>query len=273
MIACTGTLVFACIPVSANWDFAERMKPTTRCYSGNTYGFIGLFNSVINIITDVLFAILPIPIILKLQVNKRTKISLIIVLSLGFFACIAGILKARLQVRVLDTPDQAFQNRFQIWYMLELCLGILAASLPTLKPLFAAVLEGTRSRLGERSRSRGTAGRYAGISGSRVSHLRPQNGPTSFPEPMDGVDLKHYKKSSGGTATTVVESGSVAGSSDVDAGKSPYDVRVTGGPEAEDGEQWDSVTPRRCGSQERLHYPTSGIYKRVELTHTSEVTK
>ncbi|KAI3478527.1 hypothetical protein L1887_59508 [Cichorium endivia] len=43
------------------------------------------------------------------------------------------------------------------------------------------------------------------------------------------------------------------------------------GPVADDGYQWESVETMRCGSEERLHLPTSGIYKRVEMTHTSEV--
>jgi hypothetical protein len=245
--------------------------PGTRCFSNRTYSFIGLFNSIINIITDLLFAILPIPVILKLQVNKRTKISLIVVLSLGFIACIAGIIKAHLQVTVIETPDSAFENKFQIWYMLELCLGVLAASLPTLKPLFAAVLDGTRSRIGTHSRSRGTAGAQAGPSYN--SRVRPVCGPTPFPDPTEGVDLGHYSNGSGATGATLAETTSVAASSDLDASKSPYDVRVTGGMTMEDSDQWESFEPTRCGSQERLHHPRSGIFKKVELSHSSEAAR
>lgn len=247
-----------------------RIQPGTRCFSNRTYSFIGLFNSIINIITDILFAVLPIPVILKLQVNKRSKITLIVVLSLGFIACIAGIIKARLQVTAIQTPDSAFENSFQVWNMLELCLGILAASLPTLKPLFAAVLDGTRSRLGTHSRSR-TAGMYGGP--SHGSRLRPACGPNSFPDPMDGVDLGQYKKESGGAGTTLAETSSVAASSDADAAKPPYDVRVTVGVAMEDGEQWESPEHARSGSQERLHHPRSGIFKRVEMSRTTEAMR
>jgi hypothetical protein len=242
--------------------------PGTRCFSNRTYSFIGLFNSIINIITDLLFAILPIPVILKLQVNKRTKLSLIVVLSLGFIACIAGIIKAHLQVTFIETPDSAFENKFQIWYMLELCLGILAASLPTLKPLFAAVLDGTRSRIGTHSRSRGTAGAHAA-----PSHSSRVCGPTPFPDPTEGVDLDHYSKVNVAMGTTLVETSSVAASSDFDRSKSHYDVRVSGGMTMEDSDQWESLEPTRSGSQERLHYPRSGIFKRVELSHRSEAAR
>lgn len=102
MTACVGTLVFQCLPVNAAWDFELRLDPKTKCYSTETFTNIGLFNGgtlltppdkllhetnaypAVNIFTDFVFATLPIPIISKLQINTRTKISLIGILSLGY---------------------------------------------------------------------------------------------------------------------------------------------------------------------------------------------
>lgn len=188
-LACSSTLIFQCTPIAAAWDFRLRLSPGSHCFPTRTYTFIGLWNSIINIITDILFAVIPIPVVLKLKVNKRTKVTLIAVLSLGFVACVAGITKAHLQVSAISTPDAAFENSFQIWYMLELCLGILAASLPTLKPLFAAALDGTSSRLNTRSRSRTTVAVL-----THASRLGALIGPNTFPEPADAIHLGHYKK-------------------------------------------------------------------------------
>jgi hypothetical protein len=266
-IACSGTLLFQCTPIAAGWSFRLRIPPSTHCMSNRRYTFIGLMNSIVNIITDVLFTVIPVPVVLKLKVNKRTKATLIAFLSLGFVACVAGIIKAHSQVTAMATPDAAFENSFQIWYMLELCLGILAASLPTLKPLFAAVLGGARSRLTTRGRSRTTAARL-----THNSRLIP-SGPTTFPGPTDGIRLGHCKKGSNSTSTTLVQKTSDTDLGDGDAVKAPYDVRVTGGTATEDGDQWDSVETVRCGSQDRLHHPKSGIFKKVELSHTTEVIK
>jgi hypothetical protein len=41
-------------------------------------------NSAINIFTDFVFATLPIPVIWPLQINMRTKITLLCILSLGY---------------------------------------------------------------------------------------------------------------------------------------------------------------------------------------------
>jgi hypothetical protein len=42
-LACTGTLVFQCLPVQAAWDAS--LKPTAKCYSMEIFMDIGLFNS------------------------------------------------------------------------------------------------------------------------------------------------------------------------------------------------------------------------------------
>jgi hypothetical protein len=52
--------------------------------------------------------------------------------------------QTRLQVTTVKAMDSAFHNRFQVLYLLELCLRILADSLPTLKSLLAVALGGKR---------------------------------------------------------------------------------------------------------------------------------
>jgi len=161
-LACLGTLVFQCFPVNAAWDPVARMDPKSKCYSIPIFRAIGLFNGAINIFTDFAFATLPIPVILPLQINIRTKISLICILSLGYFACAAAIVKEDLLSRFFDNKDNYFNNAFLIWNDVELNVGILAACLPTLRPLFAFLLEtasairssGLRGRSGSGARGR-----------------------------------------------------------------------------------------------------------------------
>ena len=95
--------------------------------------------------TDVLFALLPVPIVWRLHTTKRTKVSLTIVLGLGLFACAASLVKTVYQANVLSDPDWSFHYYFFMWNYIELNVGILAASLPSLRPLFAKIL-GTAQR-------------------------------------------------------------------------------------------------------------------------------
>ncbi|KFY07700.1 hypothetical protein V492_06903 [Pseudogymnoascus sp. VKM F-4246] len=144
-LACLGTLIFQCIPVSAAWDFAQRPPPfgkgNAKCYSTPIFTAIGLFNGAVNIATDVAFAVLPIPVIWKLSVNIRTKISLIFILSLGFMACVAAIVRESLLVNFFEQKDGNFHNAYALWNYAELAVGIIAACLPALRPLFAFLLD------------------------------------------------------------------------------------------------------------------------------------
>jgi hypothetical protein len=116
-------------------------------------------------VTDVLFATIPIPLIWKLQLNTRTKISLIAILSLGWFACAAAIIKAVQQFNVLNEPDWTVNDSFNIWNYIEFTIGIIAASLPSLKPLFISILEGARA-ITTGSRTKGTGYNPSGYKGA-----------------------------------------------------------------------------------------------------------
>ncbi|KAF4546879.1 Hypothetical protein D9617_119g039680 [Elsinoe fawcettii] len=102
--ASNGTVIFACIPVNAYWNFEK--KPSAKCFSPQTYISIGLSHSIVTIVTDVVLAIIPMPIIWRLQIAKSQKIVLCAVLALGLFAVAAGIQKVRFQLVFPSTPDQ-----------------------------------------------------------------------------------------------------------------------------------------------------------------------
>lgn len=67
----------------------------------------------INIATDLLFATLPIPILWNLQVSVRTRIGLVSVLSLGYFAAATAIYKTPIQYHFFEEPDQTGKSA---WY-------------------------------------------------------------------------------------------------------------------------------------------------------------
>ncbi|KAI5779939.1 hypothetical protein DFH27DRAFT_364236 [Peziza echinospora] len=136
-IACLGTLIFNCSPVAGAWD--PKVKAAGHCYSKTVFKNIGLFNTVVNVVTDVMFATIPIPLIWKLQIGTRTRISLALILGLGYFACAAGIVKGVKQANYLKIKDSTFWEEIGTWGYIQMCVGIIAACVPTLKPLFKAV--------------------------------------------------------------------------------------------------------------------------------------
>ncbi|KAE8453535.1 hypothetical protein EG329_010396 [Mollisiaceae sp. DMI_Dod_QoI] len=144
-LASLGTMyeiiISSCLPVYAAWDMTARVDPSTKCFSVPVFRSIALANGAINAFTDFAFAFLPLPIIIPLKINLRTKISLICILSLGYFACAASIVKEVLLAAFFTDTDPFFRYTFQIWNDIELNVGILAACLPALRPLFAWLLE------------------------------------------------------------------------------------------------------------------------------------
>ncbi|KAE8355042.1 hypothetical protein BDV28DRAFT_163656 [Aspergillus coremiiformis] len=142
-IACIMSLILQCLPIRAAWDFS--MRATAKCYSAKIYLSIGQFNSAVNIVTDFVFATLPVFMFYKLRINKRTRLSLMGILSLGYFACAAAIVKTVLQSRFLDEPNPFRNCQYLIWNCIELNVGIIAASFPTIKPLVKSILGTTLS--------------------------------------------------------------------------------------------------------------------------------
>ncbi|KAF7625447.1 hypothetical protein AFCA_007295 [Aspergillus flavus] len=171
-VACILTLIFQCLPVRAAWDFS--LRENARCYSMKTYLSIGEFNSAINIATDFVFATLPAFMFYKVQVNKRTRVSLMGILSLGYFACAAGIVKTVLQSQIFDEPDPYRDCQYLIWNCIELNVGIIAASFPTIKPLVKSVIGTTLSfTSGVRSGKRNGQGYH--VRSSYIMHSLQQN--------------------------------------------------------------------------------------------------
>ncbi|KAF2026203.1 hypothetical protein EK21DRAFT_74787 [Setomelanomma holmii] len=132
--------IFQCLPVAATWDIRLRPPPigtgNATCFSGKEFSTVGLFNAVVNITTDFILALIPVPLVWRLQLNLRSRMSLIAVLSLGIFASISGIIKQTNASQFRDL-EPYIKDAYSIWNFLGLDFGIIAASLPALKPLFS----------------------------------------------------------------------------------------------------------------------------------------
>ncbi|RAK72709.1 integral membrane family protein [Aspergillus fijiensis CBS 313.89] len=140
---CFFTLIFQCHDMRSIWDFSVKSK----CFAPIQLLKLSYTNTALNILTDLIFAILPIFMLRHLQVNKRTKASLICILGLGIFACAAAIVKLTVLPNYGRTGDFLWDySTLTIWVVVESNMGIVAGSLPTLKPLFKQVLGSYGSR-------------------------------------------------------------------------------------------------------------------------------
>ncbi|GBF61945.1 hypothetical protein TMEN_4465 [Trichophyton mentagrophytes] len=159
-------VIFPCRPVSAYWTLSFRPQ---ECINETAHLLIG---TIINIFTDFLVVILPIPTVMSLKLPYRQRIVLALLFGAGFAVCIAGSVKAY-YIHVCSASHDKTWDFYPVWISgtIELYLGVIAGSLASLKPFFARYLPVI---LGTWSSQRG--GRSSGYSGSRSRGRRGDNG-------------------------------------------------------------------------------------------------
>lgn len=145
--------MFQCTDIRIQWD--RTVKAT--CWTKTTLLGLSYTNSALNIITDLLFAIvIPTPMLWNLNVHFRTRVSLIAILGLGVFACAAAVVKLGYVTNYGKLGDWLWDSQnITIWTCVELNVGIIAGSLPCLRPIFRRFLGST---YGKSSRKTPTTG-------------------------------------------------------------------------------------------------------------------
>ncbi len=73
--------IFQCIPVTAQWDIET--QATARCINGDMFTAAAYAFSAMTIVTDWLYALLPIPMIWNVRMSVRAKVTVGWILSLG----------------------------------------------------------------------------------------------------------------------------------------------------------------------------------------------
>ncbi|ROT39951.1 hypothetical protein SODALDRAFT_332102 [Sodiomyces alkalinus F11] len=143
--------IFQCAPISAAYDVRIPEDEKTCVHINAFY----LANAAVNILTDILTYTLPIPLIFKLQVSRQQRISLMVIFGLGLFACISSVIRITYIPGMLHSGDPTWDiARPMYWSVIETNIGILAASIPSYKPLakrYAPRLLGSSAREGKLS--------------------------------------------------------------------------------------------------------------------------
>ncbi|KAL7269836.1 hypothetical protein RUND412_007475 [Rhizina undulata] len=86
--------------------------------------------------------------------NKRQKIALVIIFSLGIFAMAASIIKTTYLPSYGASNDYLYKTAPLVkWAMTEVNVGIITSSLPALQPLFRRILERTNCSLSNPSKT------------------------------------------------------------------------------------------------------------------------
>ncbi|KAE8382667.1 hypothetical protein BDV26DRAFT_277837 [Aspergillus bertholletiae] len=136
-IAATLVASFICKPISVVWT----PEYPQGCLDMKSFNY---FNGAFHVMTDILLALLPIPIVKKLQTNNRRKIGLIIAFGIGILTICASI--ARQVTTVIALRSRDFQwnwSAAELTTCLEINMSLICASVPAMRSLFKVYFGGT----------------------------------------------------------------------------------------------------------------------------------
>ncbi|KAJ4416526.1 hypothetical protein N0V85_002247 [Neurospora sp. IMI 360204] len=133
-------IIFQCNPVSAAWDI-DALEDGAKCNPAEYMADIYYATTAVNIFTDWATAFMPIPLLWNVQLSRNTKISVICVLSLGFFASISACVRLRYTVNLTAQENYLYALAdIVIWGYAENGMGLIVGCTMTLRPLLREIL-------------------------------------------------------------------------------------------------------------------------------------
>ncbi|KAF4535756.1 Cation-transporting ATPAse 4 [Lasiodiplodia theobromae] len=167
------TVLVQCQPVAATWDKTLGHCIDTKAITNSSY-----FLSACSIVTDWSCAILPAFILWNIQLRFRIKASVVVVLALGVVASTATLVRLRYLLNY-NSPDDYLYGlaNIALWSIIESGVGLIAGSLPALRPLlryipfFASSLSNSGpSKDGVTTIGGGNTGNKSRLTGNHTHH-------------------------------------------------------------------------------------------------------
>ncbi|KAF2108972.1 hypothetical protein BDV96DRAFT_652214 [Lophiotrema nucula] len=141
--------IFQCTPVNSLWG----ERPKEYCIN---YPMLIKICGIINILTDVAILALPMPSLWRLNLSTARKRLLMVMFLVGGIACVASIVRLFYVDKIGNSDDATWDYAIPALIAnVELCVGVLAANLPTYRPLITSVTSGRRAMDTERTSNAG----------------------------------------------------------------------------------------------------------------------
>ncbi|KAI0161953.1 hypothetical protein GGR52DRAFT_146510 [Hypoxylon sp. FL1284] len=133
-------IIFQCNPVSAAWDPVLTAEGG-HCQDPSILADIYYATTAINIFTDWATALMPIPLLWNVKLNRNAKISVAAILGLGIFASLSACIRLKYTVNLTNSEEYLFGlANIVIWGYAENGVGVFVGNLATLRPLFRRML-------------------------------------------------------------------------------------------------------------------------------------
>ncbi|KAH7129284.1 hypothetical protein EDB81DRAFT_661477 [Dactylonectria macrodidyma] len=133
-VANTCAMIFQCTPVPFFWTgWAGETAGT--CIDINLFSWI---RAAIEIAIDVAIISLPLPSVIKLQMNWKKKLQVILMFIVGFVITIVSILRLQSLIQFSKTSNPTYDNSPAIyWSVLECDMFIICACMPAIRSVLS----------------------------------------------------------------------------------------------------------------------------------------
>ncbi|VUC24062.1 unnamed protein product [Clonostachys rosea] len=141
-----------CDTFAGRWDLLK--------FPGNCRDIVSYWKgmSVPNIVTDAVMLFLPLPVIWNLQIQTKQKIALIFIFALGSLGMVSSIIRLKVAFRMTGLEDGTWDTaELVIWSCVEAGCYLIAACLPTLRPLFLSAVNTAKDTVGYSSKKLGVS--------------------------------------------------------------------------------------------------------------------
>ncbi|KAL6924114.1 hypothetical protein ACHAPO_011215 [Fusarium lateritium] len=157
-LGCLLVDVFQCIPLKAVWG-----DGTGKCLSSKQLAGLGFAVAALDIASALFYAVLPIFLLKGLQMGRRTKVAIIILLGLGASTVVISIIRMQSLIQIVNAKNivEALDKQLEsfIYSVLEFGISILTASLVAFRPLIKYLPFGS---MGRSSRPKGPSADSSG---------------------------------------------------------------------------------------------------------------
>lgn len=131
-------VMFQCTPIPTFWE--ESPRTPGKCFSNRVVLVMTYTASIINCLADWAFGILPLFIVWSLSLPKRTRLLAFAILSFAAIGSAATIARSVYIPTLLNGDDFLWATAdVALWSTVEPGIGITAASIATLRPLWQLI--------------------------------------------------------------------------------------------------------------------------------------
>ncbi|RAL07156.1 uncharacterized protein BO97DRAFT_266420 [Aspergillus homomorphus CBS 101889] len=212
-------ILINCVPVDAAWN-EEALKNGGHCQPSHVLADVYYACTAVNILTDWVTALLPVPLLWNVQINRNTKISIVGLMGLGIFASMSACVRLKYTVAVTAQSDYLFGlANVVIWGFAENAIGMIVGNIATLRPLFRILRDRKTSDYKNYKRSPGfNSSHHTGAGGvfSRTYELAEHGkNPTHITTSTVAGDGRQHSFSDGDSDRQILEDGQRPGEADI----------------------------------------------------------